>query len=49
MQLSQKRKAFSQFFAAFLRSSLIFKHFGRKDDPQSFCISEIMDSENMVT
>ena len=27
MQLSQKQKTFSQFFAAFLKSTLNFKHF----------------------
>ena len=30
MQLSQKQKTFSQFFAAFLKSSLNFKHFEKK-------------------
>ena len=48
MQLSQKKKAFSRFFAAFLKSTLIFKYFEKKDDPHRFCISEITDSENVV-
>ena len=30
MQLSQKQKTFSQFLAAFLKSRLNFKHFGKK-------------------
>ena len=45
MLLSRKEKNFSQFFAAFLKSSLNFEQFDRKDDPDSFCISEITDSE----
>ena len=49
MQLSQKQKTFSQFFAAFLKSTLNFEHFEKKDDPQRFCISEITDSESVVT
>ena len=48
MQLSQKQKKFSQFFAAFLKFRLSFEHFEKKDDPYSFCLSEIMDSENVV-
>ena len=48
MQLSQKQKTFSQFLAAFLKSRLNFKHFEKKDNPHSFCISEITDSENLV-
>ena len=31
--LSQKQKTFSQFFSAFLKSTLNFKHSGKKDDP----------------
>ena len=31
MQLSQKRKSFSEFFVPFLESTSNFKHFGRKD------------------
>ena len=48
MQLSQKQKTFSQFFAEFLKSRLNFKHFEKKDDPHSFCISQITYSENAV-
>ena len=48
MQLSQKQKTFSEFFAAFLKSRLNFKYFVKKDDPPRFCIFEITDSENVV-
>ena len=43
--LSQKEKTFSQFFSSFLKSTLNFEHFQRKDDPHSRCISEIAVSE----
>ena len=45
MQLSRKQKTFSEFFSAFLKSSLNFEHFLKKDDPHSWCISEITDPE----
>ena len=48
MQLSEKKITFSQFFAAFLKFRLSFENFERKDDPYSFCISEITESENVV-
>ena len=48
MQLSQKQNTFSQFSAAFLKSSWNFEGFEKKDDPHSFCIFEITDSENVV-
>ena len=48
MQLSQKQNFFSQLFLTFLISRLNFEHFGTKDDPHRFCISEITDSENVV-
>ena len=43
--LSQKQKTFSQFFSAFLKSTLTFAHFQTKDDPHSRCISQITISE----
>ena len=43
--LSQKRKTFSNFFAAFLKSTLDFAHFQKKDDPHSRYISQIIISE----
>ena len=48
IQLYEKQKKFSQFFAAFLKSRLNFKHFESKDYPHSFCIFEVTDSENVV-
>ena len=39
--LSQKRKIFSPFFSAFLKSTLNFEHFQKKDDPHSLIISQI--------
>ena len=33
--LSQKQKTFSQFFAPFLKSTLKFEHFQKKNDPYS--------------
>ena len=48
VQLSEKQKKFSEFFAAFFKSILHFERFEKKDDPHSFCISEITDSEKVV-
>ena len=39
--LSQKRKTFSIFFCAFLKSTLNFAHFQKKDDSHSRCSSQI--------
>ena len=35
MQLSEKRKTFSEFFVSFLESTSNFKHFDKKDDCHS--------------
>ena len=35
MQLSEKRKTFSEFFVPFLESTSNFKHFEKKDDRHS--------------
>ena len=43
--LSHKQKTFSQFFSAFLKSTLNYEHSGKKDDPHSQCISQITVSE----
>ena len=43
--LSLTRKTFSQFFSAFLKSTLNFAHFPKKDDSHSRCISQITVSE----
>ena len=40
-QLSQKQKAFSQFFIAFSKCALNFEDFQRKDESHSWFISEI--------
>ena len=48
MQLSQKQKTFSEFFALFWKSILNFGHFESKDDSHSFFFSEITESEIMV-
>ena len=45
MQLSQKRKIFSQFFFAFSKFRFNFEHFQKKDDAHSCCIFELSDSE----
>ena len=48
IQLYEKRKTFSQFLAAFLKSTLNFEHFQKKDDPHRLCIFELTDFENVV-
>ena len=48
MEFSKKQKKISIFFSAFLKLSLNFEHFEKIDDPHSFRISEITDSENVV-
>ena len=45
MQLAQKQKTFCKFFSAFLKYSLNFVLFQKKDDPLGRCISKITDSE----
>ena len=48
IQLSEKKNFFSQLFAEFWKSLLNFEHFESKDDSQSFCGSEVTDSENVI-
>ena len=48
MQLSQKQKTFSRFFAAFLKYRLNIELFEKKCYPQSFFVSEITYSEHVV-
>ena len=48
IELSQKQKTFFEFFFAFLKSILNFKHFPRKDDPDSWCISGNTGTEKYV-
>ena len=45
MQLSRKQKTFSEFFSAFLKSSLNFEHFQEKYDSHSLGICELTESE----
>ena len=40
MELSQNLKTFSEFFGAFLKSSLNFEHFPKKDDAIGLFISD---------
>ena len=43
-QLSQKQKAFYEFFLAFSKCALNLKDFQKKDDPHSLFLSEITHS-----
>ena len=43
--LSQKQKAFSGFFIAFLKCAWNLEHFPKKDEYPSLIISEIIDAE----
>ena len=45
MQRSLKQKTFCEIFFQFLKSILNLEHFVKKDDPHSWCISQIRDSE----
>ena len=45
-ELSQKLKAFSEFFRACSKSGLNFEHFEKKDDPHSLFISDATACEN---
>ena len=45
MQLSQKQETFSEVFLEFLKSSVNFEHFQKKDDSHSLDISKSTDSE----
>ena len=49
MQLPRQEKASPEFFAGLFKSTLSFQHFSNRDDPDSFCLFEITDSENVVT
>ena len=45
MQTSLKLKTCSQFFIAFLKSTLNFEYFEKKDQSQSLSITEIINCE----
>ena len=49
MRLSQKQEIFWQFFFAFLKSTLNFEHFSKKQQPHSSFISEITDGERALS
>ena len=46
MQLSRKEKTFAELFYGFLKSSLNFEHFQRKDESHSWGNSEMTESKN---
>ena len=48
MRLSQKKEIFSPFFFAFLKSTLNFERFPKKEEPLSWFISEIKNAEKGV-
>ena len=45
MQISRKLETFSEFFIAFLKSTLNLEYFERKDQSQSLSITEIINCE----
>ena len=47
MQLSLKPAVFSDFSVPFLDSTSNFKHFEKKDDRDSYFISEVTDCERL--
>ena len=50
IQVSRKQKTFSEFFSAFLKSNWSFEHFQKKkkNEPHSWCISEITNPKKLV-
>ena len=48
MQLSEKQKTLSQFFAVFLKCISNFERFEKQDDPQRCCMFDITNSKNVV-
>ena len=48
MQISQKQKNLSEFFAPGLKFSLNFSHFEKEDHPRRLCIFEVTDPKNVV-
>ena len=47
MELSLKQKTFSDFFVPFLESTSNFKHLEKKDDRDSYFITEITHCERV--
>ena len=48
MRLSQKQENSSEFFFAFLKSTLNFEHFAKKEEYHRRFISEITDEEKAL-
>ena len=48
MQLSKKQNTFFQFMAPFLKFTSTSKHFDKKDDLHTSCISQITDGQIYV-
>ena len=48
MQLYHKEKTFFQFLVPFSKSALNLEHFEKKDDPQRFWTSEIVESQKLL-
>ena len=48
MPLPQKQEIFGEFFFAFLKSTLNFEHFPKKEESHSSFISEIMDGKKAL-
>ena len=48
MRLSEKQEIFSQFFFKFLKSTLNFEHFPKKEEPHGSFISDITDGEKAL-
>ena len=44
----KNKKTLSEFFVPFLEYASSFKHFERKDDRHSLCISKITDCEKLA-
>ena len=49
MQLYQKEEIFTEFFLAFMKSTLNFERFPKKEKRHSWFISEIKDAEKGVS
>ena len=48
MRLSQKQEIFCKFLFPFLKSTLKFEHFPKKEEPHSVFVSEITDGEKAL-
>ena len=46
--LSHKQKTFSQFFSAFLKSTLNFEHSGEKDDPLADVFPKLPSPKKLI-